>query len=133
LVDGNRNGDSVLFDHKVHIQRTGGEESCAVCHHLNMPLDRSSSCCECHRDMYLSTPLFRHDLHVAATGGNGGCSQCHAGYAAAKTYETAAPCSRCHEQYPIANPVIPASGERWRPAVSYMNAMHGLCVTCQEK
>jgi hypothetical protein len=65
MIDGNRDGTLVLFDHESHAERMGGDRSCAVCHHLNLPLDRNTSCCECHRDMYEPTPLFDHASHVA--------------------------------------------------------------------
>jgi len=133
LIDGNRNGDSVLFDHKAHVKLTGGEAACAVCHHLNMPLDQNSSCWQCHRDMYEPTRLFRHASHVAALGGNDGCAECHHDYAAVKTYRTATACAECHEQEPIAEAVVPPPGERWRAAAGYTGAMHGLCITCHEK
>ena len=133
LIDGNRNGDSVLFDHVAHVERSGGEASCAVCHHLNMPLDRSSSCSECHRDMYERTSLFRHDSHAAALGGNSGCSECHGDYAVAKTCDTATACTECHEHRPAPDAVVAPPEERWGPAASYVRAMHGLCVKCHEQ
>ena len=52
MIDGNRDGRLTLFDHQGHEDRLGEEESCAKCHHMNMPLDRATSCHECHRDMY---------------------------------------------------------------------------------
>jgi hypothetical protein len=65
IIDGNRDGTLVLFDHDGHAARMGGESSCVMCHHLSLPLDQNSSCCECHRDMYEPTPLFDHASHVA--------------------------------------------------------------------
>ncbi len=65
MIDGNRDGILVLFDHENHVERMGSESSCAMCHHLSLPLDCNSSCCECHRDMYETTPLFDHASHVA--------------------------------------------------------------------
>jgi len=133
LIDGNRNGDSVLFDHAAHVERTGGETACAVCHHLNMPLDENSSCWQCHRDMYEATPLFRHESHVAALGGNRGCTECHRDYTVEKTYETARACAACHEHQPIADAVVPPPQQRWGRAAGYTDAMHGLCITCHER
>jgi Ni/Fe-hydrogenase subunit HybB-like protein len=133
VIDGNRNGNAVLFDHAAHVERADGENSCAECHHLNLPLDRSSSCSACHRDMYEHTEVFSHEAHVAALGGNSGCRECHGDSAAAKTRQTATACGECHEHRTVSDPVIPAPGERWQPAASYVGAMHGLCVKCHER
>jgi hypothetical protein len=133
LIDGNHRSDSVLFNHVAHVERAGGEQACAVCHHLNMPLDRSSSCSACHRDMYEQTSVFRHDQHVAAFDGNRGCTQCHADSTEAKTYLTAKACTECHEQPQASDSVIPEAHPRWLPATGYMNALHDLCIKCHEK
>ncbi|MFW5951033.1 MAG: NrfD/PsrC family molybdoenzyme membrane anchor subunit [Gemmatimonadota bacterium] len=128
LIDGNRSGELALFDHEAHEARLG-EAACESCHHLNLPLDRGSSCSECHRDMYEPTPLFDHASHEAALGGSESCAECHAG-SDVKSYDTATSCAECHE---AATGVIPAPGDRWAPAPGYMDAMHGLCVTCHEQ
>ncbi|MFC1601328.1 NrfD/PsrC family molybdoenzyme membrane anchor subunit, partial [Candidatus Sumerlaeota bacterium] len=60
-IDGNANGRLVLFPHDDHIKRLGGKpDSCAKCHHLNMPFDNNTSCFECHRDMFGETDIFDH-------------------------------------------------------------------------
>ncbi len=133
LIDGNRSGELALFDHEAHEERLG-EDACGTCHHLNLPLAEGSSCSECHRDMYAPTDLFDHDSHETALGGNEGCVECHAG-AEVKSYETATACTECHE---TASPVAEAAlidppADHWEPAVGYMEAMHGLCVTCHER
>jgi Ni/Fe-hydrogenase subunit HybB-like protein len=134
MIDGNRNGDAVLFNHKAHAARLGEAESCAECHHLNLPLDSSSSCSECHRDMYEATDLFSHASHVRKLGGNDGCVKCHADSAAPKTRETATACQACHAVHPSpVTTLVEAPDERWRDAPGYMKGMHELCVTCHEK
>ena len=132
-IDGNRDGNAVLFDHAAHMDRAGGDHSCATCHHLSMPLDRNTACCKCHRDMYETSSLFDHAYHVHKLGGNDGCAECHGNYAAVKNYETAKACGECHTAAAVVDPVIAASKPQWRQAASYMDAMHGLCITCHER
>ncbi len=132
LVDGDRDGNAVLFDHDAHIERTGGEQACGTCHHLNLPLERASRCAACHRDMFDSTGVFDHAAHVAALQGDDGCAQCHVPGVATKTYATATACSECHGGDAGESRIIPAADARWRPAPGYMDAMHGLCVKCHE-
>ncbi|MGD2069540.1 MAG: Ni/Fe-hydrogenase cytochrome b subunit [Gemmatimonadota bacterium] len=133
MLDGDRDGDLVLFDHEAHEERAGGETACGTCHHLDLPLDRSAPCTACHRDMYDSTSVFEHATHAEALGGNDGCVECHRGDSQVKSYETATPCVACHDEDVRESPVIAAPEERWRPAASYVEAMHGLCVECHEK
>ncbi|HID78157.1 MAG TPA: hypothetical protein EYP56_19460, partial [Planctomycetaceae bacterium] len=133
LIDGNRNGEAVLFDHEGHLQRLGGDPSCGVCHHRNMPLDQNTSCTRCHRDMYEPTRLFDHSTHVEALEGNRGCIECHPSSEGAKTYETATACAECHWDQPPPGPIIRTSDSRWAAAPGYMDAMHGLCIACHEE
>lgn len=133
LLDGNRGGDAVLFDHKDHARRMGGKESCALCHHLNMPLDRDTSCAECHRDMYEPTNTFDHQSHIAVLHGRASCVKCHSDASKPKVFQTAAPCSECHEKEFASDRLIARPEARWRPAAGYMKAMHGLCVECHQK
>jgi hypothetical protein len=133
LIDGNRNGDAVLFDHEAHFARTSGVDSCAACHHLNMPLDRNSSCSECHRDMYEPTDVFEHATHVARLGGNDGCVKCHADPATVKTRLTATACDECHAEEVSTGSFVAAPEKRWRAAVGYMDGMHALCVECHRR
>ena len=132
-IDGNRDGRLVLFDHADHDRRLGGEDSCAKCHHLSMPLDRASSCHECHRDMYEPTSTFSHASHVRATEGNDGCVRCHDGTGAVKTFETATACVECHAGMVASGSTIDAPKDRWNEAIGYMDAMHGLCIPCHER
>jgi Ni/Fe-hydrogenase subunit HybB-like protein len=133
MIDGNRDGRLVLFDHKGHEQRLGREDSCAECHHMNLPLDRASSCHECHRDMYEPTRTFGHASHVRSTDGNAGCVQCHDDDDDVKTFETATACMECHAETLLAGPTIKAPEDRWNDAVGYMEAMHELCIRCHER
>jgi hypothetical protein len=139
-IDGNRDGTLVLFDHDAHAEREGGDPACAICHHLDLPYDRASSCSECHRDMYEPTRLFSHASHVTALDGNDGCTQCHADDAEIKTLETSTACVECHEtpEAPGAAasgepPLVPSPNDRWLPASGYMDAMHGLCLGCHQR
>jgi Ni/Fe-hydrogenase subunit HybB-like protein len=133
MIDGDRNQDMVLFNHAGHVDRMGGDTSCVVCHHLNMPLDQNTSCHECHRDMFEPTSLFDHASHVNALDGNRSCAECHRDYASVKRYQTATACAECHPHTTVADHVIDAPNDRWQEAVGYVNAMHGLCVTCHQK
>ena len=130
MIDGNRNGDLVLFDHERHRESL---ESCGVCHHLSMPLDRATGCFECHRDMYDSTVVFGHTAHVTALGGNAGCSQCHAAETEVKSHETITACLDCHQSEVSTSPIISPPQQRWRAAPSYKDAMHHLCVSCHHQ
>jgi Ni/Fe-hydrogenase subunit HybB-like protein len=133
LIDGNRNGHGVLFDHDAHVQRLGGDASCGTCHHLNMPLEHATGCAACHRDMYASTSLFDHASHVKATGGNAGCAECHQAGTPVKTYATATACMDCHQGQAADSAFVGPPHDRWQPAVGYMEAMHGLCVECHKR
>ena len=129
-IDGNRDGNLVLFNHDGHVEREGGQSSCSTCHHLNMPFDRSSSCADCHLDMYEPTALFDHSAHVAKLEGNAGCAECHNETAQIKSIDSAAACADCHREVAVASRVIPAAQPHWREAPGYMDAMHGACITC---
>jgi Ni/Fe-hydrogenase subunit HybB-like protein len=132
MIDGNRNGYPVLFDHDAHEARLGNEQSCVLCHHLNKPFDENTSCFECHRDMYEPTSLFDHSLHVRELGGNAACAECHDESGSAKRQESSVTCAECHANLVAPSPHIDAPDDIWQPAVGYMEAMHGLCVKCHE-
>ena len=133
LIDGNRDGYAVLFDHEAHKERLGGDTSCVMCHHLNLPPEANTPCASCHRDMYDSTQVFDHAQHIAALDGNEGCAQCHAQGVKVKSFETSTACSTCHVEQVATDPVIPAAPDRWPKAEGYMDAMHGLCVACHKR
>jgi Ni/Fe-hydrogenase subunit HybB-like protein len=133
MIDGNRDGDAVLFDHAKHVERLHGDASCVVCHHLNLPFDDAAVCSACHRDMYEPSSTFDHALHVGALDGNAGCVKCHKDPSATKTSATAAPCAECHDDLVARDSRIAAPHEVWRAASGYVDAMHGLCVKCHEE
>ncbi|UCG87129.1 MAG: Ni/Fe-hydrogenase cytochrome b subunit [Gemmatimonadota bacterium] len=132
MIDGNRNGYPVLFDHKAHEARLESDRSCGICHHIDKPFDRNTACFECHGDMYEPVSIFDHASHVAQLEGNAGCIQCHEQQAMEKTAETATACAECHADLVSPLSLVEAPADRWRDAVGYMEAMHGLCVHCHE-
>ncbi len=133
MIDADRDGDVVLFDHDAHKERLGADTSCAACHHMSLPLERNTSCAACHRDVYDTTDLFDHTGHEKALRGNAGCVECHAPGAAAKTRASSTACMECHRDQVVASRFIDAPAERWKAAASYVDAMHGLCVTCHKR
>ncbi len=133
LLDADRDGDVVLFDHDDHARRLGGERSCETCHHLTKPLDENTSCSECHRDMFEARSVFDHDIHAAKLGGNEGCTECHTGGDQVKSYETITECSDCHRNEIARRSFLEAPEDHWKEAVGYVDAMHGLCVECHER
>jgi hypothetical protein len=134
LIDGNRDGQFVLFAHSGHVKALGEEKSCGACHHMNMPFDQNSSCSECHRDMYEPTDIFDHSSHLAHLNGNQGCVKCHADSSQPKSRATSTACGECHADMAVEGSFVPNKGPFMdEPAASYMNAMHGLCVKCHEE
>jgi hypothetical protein len=133
LLDADRDGDVVLFDHDDHAERLGGDRSCETCHHLTKPLDENTSCFECHTDMYEPRSTFDHDLHALSLGENEGCVECHDGTAEVKSYETITECSECHRNEIAERAFVDQPPARWEDAVGYMDAMHSLCVECHER
>jgi Ni/Fe-hydrogenase subunit HybB-like protein len=128
-IDGNLDGNGVAFPHDAHKQREGGEASCARCHHMDLPRDRGSGCFECHRDMWLPSDAFGHERHASPSGGRLACVSCHAPDAP-RTGSTAQPCAKCHTD------LIPAGASiqvKNYVAVGYVDAMHGLCITCHTR
>jgi hypothetical protein len=132
-IDGNRDGTIVLFDHDGHTERFGADSSCSQCHHLSVPFDRHTPCFVCHQDMYEPTSLFDHASHVRSVVPSDGCVECHSPEDAVKTYETATACAECHALQVVSESVVAAPEERWADAAGYMDAMHGLCITCHEQ
>ena len=134
LLDGNRNGQYVLFDHEQHEIRNGEEKSCALCHHMNKPLDTSTGCYMCHNDMYLPVDIFDHELHMGKIGGNSYCSECHLDSSFPKVRQNTKNCQACHKSMVAIGSRVKASSPRIDSrAVGYMNAVHGLCIKCHEE
>ena len=126
IVDGNRDGYGVAFAHKMHIETTGGQEKCALCHHMDLPDDKQSGCYECHQNMYSTTDAFRHDWHSDPAGGNVACSDCHTP-GVERTAASAKKCQDCHDDLFPAGATFAVESYQ---APSYTEAMHTLCVTC---
>jgi Ni/Fe-hydrogenase subunit HybB-like protein len=139
LLDGNRNGDAVLFQHHEHTLRLGGPDSCATCHHLDRPRDRWTSCHHCHVNMERPRSIFDHDLHVSRvaaregfTGplaGNRSCSECHVD-GQPRHRGTAKACIECHEEDMR---MKRTHAFRTDLAPGYAAALHGSCVKCHEE
>ncbi|HUZ45690.1 MAG TPA: Ni/Fe-hydrogenase cytochrome b subunit [Terriglobia bacterium] len=128
-LDADLTGYGVKFYHQREVDRNGGEKSCVLCHHMNMPRDKDSGCYECHRDMYLPTDSFRHDWHASPSGANLACVECHArGYA--RTSAHVKPCVDCHKHLVPAGATIKI---KTYTAPSYVDAMHQLCIGCHAK
>jgi hypothetical protein len=135
MIDGNRNGRYVLFDHEAHLGRAkGASECCSRCHHMNKPLDSATSCHECHSDMYLDVDLFDHSSHEAALHDNQGCARCHSGAESRKVRANTPACASCHPNMrPADTRVVVADPDAMDHPSGYMAAMHGLCITCHEE
>ncbi len=130
-LDGDRDGDSIVFDHAAHQQMNGGQDGCATCHHIHRPSDFNSSCYFCHSDMNHSTSIFNHDVHQQRLGDKDSCSQCH-DLSKPKSVENAKGCYECHAQ--DMDMQEPAPGQKYNAmAPSYPNAMHGACVECHRQ
>ena len=134
LLDANRDGRFVLFDHDGHQQRQGGKTSCGFCHHMNRPFDQATPCSACHRDMYLPTDIFNHDLHAEKMGGNQGCRECHFDPRLPKTRANTTPCLACHRAMTAPGSLVSGQDPSpQKPAAGDMDAMHGLCQKCHQQ
>jgi hypothetical protein len=135
MIDGNRDGDYVLFDHDKHVTKQGGgEDTCVLCHHMQKPYEEVSECTGCHSDMYLAVDIFDHATHVEHTKGNAGCIECHTDPAAEKVRGTAKDCRECHETMrPEGTRVDIAREQQTTLAPGYMDAMHEACISCHEE
>jgi hypothetical protein len=135
MIDGNRDGDYVLFDHEKHVSKQGGgEDSCVLCHHMQKPYEEVSECTGCHSDMYLAVDIFDHDTHVAHKNGNEGCIECHTDPAADKVRDATKGCVECHESMrPQGTRVDIVEEQQTTIAAGYMDAMHEACISCHEE
>jgi Ni/Fe-hydrogenase subunit HybB-like protein len=106
-IDGNENGDSVLFPHLKHQEEYGGEASCVKCHHLDLPGEETSSCYLCHKDMEAPRPYgeeiaigYKQAMHAK-------CLTCHRLIEELREDESPADpdgignCQCCHELIPM--------------------------------
>jgi len=126
FIDGNRDNYGVLLDHKKHIDKNGGDRSCVLCHHMNMPMDKQSGCYECHSNMYQTADAFDHEWHSTDARANLACRECHAS-GVEKTKATAQKCDYCHKDLIPENSRIKIEDY---VAPSYVDAFHDLCVEC---
>jgi Ni/Fe-hydrogenase subunit HybB-like protein len=137
VIDGDRDGDAVVFDHRAHVDRLVDEmnahdedETCSRCHHMNLPRDEATSCTACHSDMTHETDIFDHAEHVASVGGNAACTTCHEDLSLPKNRDTARSCFGCHDRLVAEGAVYAPDGEKVKPAPGYVDALHVLCVDC---
>jgi Ni/Fe-hydrogenase subunit HybB-like protein len=134
VIDGDHAKLAVAFDHRAHVEREGGDGSCARCHHLNDPGQKATGCARCHRDMYQPTSIFDHQLHAARLGTGRGCVVCHLDDAALKDLADTKPCLECHTaMVPAAAFAKPHQAPRLGQAMGYVPAMHGLCIGCHQE
>jgi Ni/Fe-hydrogenase subunit HybB-like protein len=134
VLDGDRAGEAVVFDHQKHVGREGGARSCARCHHLNLPGQEATGCARCHRDMQRATDIFDHRRHAARLGREAGCATCHTDDRAPKDQAHTKPCLDCHTRMVAAGATIrPRHPPYLGKAPGYEAAMHGLCIKCHEQ
>jgi Ni/Fe-hydrogenase subunit HybB-like protein len=133
VIDGNRADEAVAFPHQEHVDREGGEQSCASCHHLVLPGQENTGCARCHRDMYQETNIFNHEFHVERLETAEGCQACH-GEERPLMMENTTACLDCHEgMEPEGATIELEQAPRLGLAANYTDAMHGLCVTCHQE
>lgn len=131
ILNGDLDQDYVIFDHEAHKERLSGNDGCAQCHHLNKPGDRNSRCYFCHADMDRPTPVFNHGFHEKKLGGNDSCTQCHE-QGVVRSRENSKPCDQCHARDMGMTPA--PAGQRFDfMAAGYVDAMHGMCLTCHRE
>ncbi len=136
MIDGNRNGNYVLFDHESHIASQGGERdaACVQCHHMKKPQEKVSKCYDCHRDVYLPRDIFDHNSHVKAMNGNESCRECHVDPKKMKVRENTKSCDECHNGMRPKNTLVKIPKDKQKSiALGYVDAMHKLCIDCHEQ
>jgi Ni/Fe-hydrogenase subunit HybB-like protein len=135
LMDPDRNGRYVVFDHDGHAERAEEKDGCIRCHHKNRPLDNATPCSGCHRDVFLATNIFNHELHVNSAGGNNSCQECHTDASRPRSFENSIACISCHKEWdrPEETQATARTDRSELMAPGYMDAMHTLCVKCHEE
>lgn len=134
LIDGNGNGDHVLFDHRDHQRRLGGLQSCGRCHHRAIGRDLGARCADCHQDMYRTTDTFRHQVHISNLGGNASCARCHRPTVNGTETTRVRSCSDCHvDDTRALFTAEPGFGVTEGAAPGYRRAMHRLCIDCHRR
>jgi len=133
IIDGNRADEAVLFAHQDHVDREGGDESCASCHHMVRAGGQATSCASCHSDMWVATSIFNHDIHAERLESGDGCVTCHVTAEEPKNVEHAKPCLECHTGMVKAGSTVELKDPpKVGFAVGYANAFHTLCVDCHD-
>lgn len=138
-IDGNRNGNTVVFGHEEHkkrlVQLLGENNACITCHHLSKPNDRNTACFSCHTDMMLSQTIFDHSFHEKKLGerlsGAALCAECH-NLNEPESLNNSKRCYECHQQ-DMGMTVNTADRRFYLMAPGYENAMHESCVKCHER
>ena len=122
-VNGNRNEESVLFNHTVHQDSIGKtRENCRTCHHMSLPNGGPSACASCHRAMVDSVCIFDHEYHQRVKGDTKSCRECHSENN--KSKENVKQCGECHKEYKDVTKLM---------AKGYLQAMHTRCQECHKK
>ncbi len=134
VIDGDRAGEAVLFDHKAHADREENTGDCSSCHHMVRPQEQATGCSRCHQDMNRESSIFDHKLHIARLENGPGCGACHTDVDQPKDVAKSKACVDCHtKMVPQGATIRPRDHARFAVAVGYTEAMHGLCVKCHEK
>ena len=129
ILDGNRDGYGVKFQHDMHKGKLGGAESCGKCHHLSKPNDPDTACRYCHTDMFQPRSIFDHTFHTKQLGDKESCEKCHTDSNKPRWITNAKDCIDCHEE--DMGMTVPEKGKRFNHmAVSYKDAMHKMCIEC---
>ncbi len=141
LLDGDREGVDVTFAHLDHQNRLGKDSACHLCHHVSTPMDRSTPCSRCHRDMLSATPIFDHAHHEQAVvekerltswhATNRTCGYCHPADQA-KTSDNAKNCFECHKT-DMWLTSTPDSTINLSEACAFREAMHRTCIPCHKE
>jgi hypothetical protein len=121
-INGNRNEESVLFNHTVHQDSIGKtRENCRTCHHISLPNGGPSACASCHIAMVDSISIFNHDYHQRVNGDTRSCRECHSNN---RAKENVKQCRECHEEYKDDMKVM---------TNGYLLAMHTRCQECHKE
>jgi hypothetical protein len=67
-LDGDADGEAVIFDHTRHQNDLGHADSCRRCHHAYLPRDPQTPCHRCHADMFCRSSIFDHEFHALRVG-----------------------------------------------------------------
>jgi Ni/Fe-hydrogenase subunit HybB-like protein len=140
-IDANRAGLVTDFAHAEHQKRLKDSSSCVQCHHLSMPLDKSTPCSRCHRQFIASVSIFDHTYHMKAIVRrdslegwypvNYSCSTCHQP-GRPKTSANVKDCRECHKD-DMVPPQFREEEINLHFASSFVHSMHETCIPCHRK